>query len=181
MDEKKIYKILQDWFPELHNRKLPEKDSRGEFSTFLQWIHPEKMANRYRAYLMTVVADSPFEHELEKCALLQNRGLDLLPVHTQIRERVNPLFAHYEKHKAVIGKYYNVMDQAFDIVFEEIVKLLECYNMDLLIIYAEKYHWIAVPEDAEKIEKFCKLFNKQFADLDVSIEHYALFDCSRST
>lgn len=44
MDEKKIYKILQDWFPR-HNRKLPEKDSRGEFSTFLQWIHPEKMAN----------------------------------------------------------------------------------------------------------------------------------------
>lgn len=74
---------------------------------------------------MTVVADSPFEHELEKCALLQNRGLDLLPVHLKSVKEVNPLFAHYEKHKAVIGKYYNVMDQAFDIVFE---KLLNCLN-----------------------------------------------------
>ena len=81
----------------------------------------------------------------------------------------------------MIGRYYNVQDQVYDVVFEEILHVSRQHDHELLLIYAEDYHWLVVPNQDHKIEKFCKYFNKQFHDQDVSIEHYALFDCSRST
>ena len=181
MDDKKIFKILQHWFPELLERKIPKKKKRKDFKEFLGWLVAEKVANHLRAYMMKIDRHAFHENEIERSAVFQDYNLDSQNLQTTIRQRAKPILAHIEKHKAVIGRYYNVQDQVFDIVFEEILTLLKVHNFELLLIYADDYYWLAVPNEDHKIEKFCKHFNKQFQDEDISIEHYALFDCSRST
>ena len=181
MDDKKIFKILQHWFPALEQRDIPKKKHRKRFVEFLNWIEAEKFGGRFRAYLMKIDRMQFHENEIERCAVFHEYAVDSLGIQTQIRERAKPLFDHYEVHKDVIGRYYNVQDQVYDVVFEEILKQARQHNHELLLIYAEDYYWLIVPNHEYKIEKFCKCFNKQFHDEDVSIEHYALFDCSRST
>lgn len=181
MDDKKIFKILQHWFPELLERKIPKKEKRKDFEEFLGWLVAEKVANHLRAYMMKIDRHAFHENEIERSAVFQYYNVDSQNLQTTIRQRAKPILAHFEKHKAVIGRYYNVQDQVFDIVFEEILTLLKVHNFELLLIYADDYYWLAVPNEDHKIEKFCKHFNKQFHDEDISIEHYALFDCSRST
>lgn len=181
MDDKKIFKILQHWFPELQQRDIPKKKNRKSFDVFLNWLEAEKFGGRFRAYLMKIDRMKFQENEIERSAIFHEYAVDSSNLQTQIRERTKPLFEHYEQHKEVIGRYYNVQDQVYDIVFEEILKVARQHDYELLLIYAEDYHWLLVPNQDHKIEKFCKHFNKQFHDQDVSIEHYALFDCSRST
>lgn len=181
MDDKKIFKILQRWFPELESRGIPKKGARRNFETFIEWMIPEKLANRYRAYLMKINRHTFQENEIERSAIFQDYHCDHQALQHQIRERAKPLLEHFEKHKEIIGRYYNVQDQIFDLVFEEILTKLKTQNFELLLIYADHYYWLAVPNQDHKIDKFCKHFNKQFQDEDISIEHYALFDCSRST
>ena len=181
MDDKKIFKILQHWFPALEQRDIPKKKHRKRFVEFLNGIEAEKFGGRFRGYLMKIDRMQFHENEIERCAVFHEYAVDSLGIQTQIRERAKPLFDHYEVHKDVIGRYYNVQDQVYDVVFEEILKQARQHDHELLLIYAEDYYWLIVPNHEYKIEKFCKCFNKQFHDEDVSIEHYALFDCSRST
>ncbi|MEG0132130.1 MAG: hypothetical protein RR677_11745 [Acinetobacter sp.] len=181
MDDKKIFKILQHWFPELLDRKIPKKKKRKDFEEFLGWLVAEKVVNHLRAYVMKIDRHTFHENEIERSAVFQDHHLDSQHIQSTIRLRAKPILEHFEKHKSIIGRYYNVQDQVFDIVFEEILTILKLHNFELLLIYADDYYWLAVPNQDHKIEKFCKHFNKQFHDEDITIEHYALFDCSRST
>lgn len=181
MDDKKIFKILQRWFSVLEFREIPKKKYRCNFEQFLVWISAEKLGKDFHAYLMSVDSENPYENGLEKCAHLQHKNLDIGLVQQAIRKKTTPLYEHYEQHKEVIGKYYNVNDQVFDLVFEEIFMLLKSQNLELLLIYADRTYWMAVPNDDVKIHKFCKSFTKQFKDEGVCIEHYTQLDCLRST
>lgn len=181
MDDKKIFKILQQWFSVLELREIPKKKDRRNFEQFLAWISAEKLAQDFHAYLMSVDAKNPYENGLEKCATLQHKNIDIALIQQGIRKKTTPLYAHYEQHKEVIGKYYNVNDQVFDLIFEEIFTLLKSQNLELLLIYADLTYWMAVPNDDVKIHKFCKSFTKQFKDEGVCIEHYTQLDCLRST
>ena len=181
MDDKKIFQILQGWFPLLEQREIPKKKHRHFFQQFLEWMAAEKVANHFQAYLMSVDSENPHENGLERCAILQHMNIDMGLTQQQIRKRTTPLYEHYKKHKEVIGKYYNVNAQAFDIVFEEIFTFLESKNLELLIIYADTAYWMAVPNEDVEIHKFCKSFSKQFKDEGICIEHYIKLDCLRST
>lgn len=177
MDDKKIFKILQKWFPVLEQQDIPKKKHRRIFQQYLVWISAEPV----NQYVMMVDAENPYENGLEQCAILQQMKIDIAVLQQEIRQKTMPLYEHYEKHKAVIGKYYSVNDQVFDLIFEEIYMLLKAQNFELLFVYAEKTYWMIVPNDDVKIYKFCKSFTKQFKDEGVSIEHYTKLDCLRST
>lgn len=181
MDDKKIYTQLLHWFPELELRKIPKKKYRRNFQNFLEWIAAEKSGNSYRSYLMKIDRNVYSENGLEYSAILHDHHVDIQAVQTIIRKRAKPLFEHFEKHKEVIGRYYNVHDQVYDIIFEEILNAAKTRKFEMLLIYAEHFYWLVVPNEDSKIEKFCKLFEKQFKGEEVLIEHYAIFDCSRST
>ena len=181
MDDKKMYKILQMWFPELEKRKIPKKEQRHSFTEFLAWIIGHKEKHQDTRYLMTISRHAYVQNELEKSALLQARAVSVVDIQQRICQRAQPIVEHVEAHKAMIGRYYNVQDQVFDIVFEEITQLLASAQMELLLIYAQDYHWIAVPNDADKIEKFCRYFDKQFKSEQISIEQYSILGCARST
>ena len=181
MDNKKIYKILQEWFPVLAKRKIPKKEHRQVFTHFLAWMLGDKEKQQQAIYLMTIHRDDDTHNGLELCALLQRYGEEVHQTQQRIRQRKAPILAHFEQHKAMIGRYYHVQDQVFDIVFDEMMQLLATKEMELLLIYAQHYHWIAVPKDANKIEKFCHCFNQQFKAEQISIEQYSIFDCARST
>lgn len=181
MDDKKIYKILHMWFPELEKCKIPKKDQRHSFSDFLVWMRGNKEKDQHAHYMMTIHRHDYANNELEYSALLQSHATFINDTQQRINQRVSPIFAHFEQHKTMIGRYYNVDDQVFDIVFEEMMHLLRTQNLELLLIYAQDYHWIAVPKDAPKIEKFCRYFDRQFQHEQVSIEQYTLLNCARST
>ncbi|WP_425916680.1 hypothetical protein [Acinetobacter sp. TSRC1-2] len=181
MDDKKIFKLLQEWFPVLELKEIPKKKNRHSFQQFLMWMPAEKVGKHFQTYLMSVDAENPHDNGLERCAVLQHMNIDIGLTQQKIRKRTMPLYQHYEQHKQVIGKYYNVNAQAFDIVFEEIYALLKSQNFELLIIYAETAYWMAVPDQDVKIHKLCKSFSKQFKDEGICIEHYIKLDCLRST
>jgi len=181
MDDKKIFKILQNWFPELEQREIPKRKSRKQFVKFMNWLAAEKSDGYFRAYIMKMDRMKFHQNEIEYSAVFQDQDIDSHHVQTLIYQRTKQLMEHFEKHKNIIGRYYNVEDQVFDIVFEEILKKLKLYDFELLLIYAEDYYWLAVPNEDVKIQKFCKNFNKQYLEENISIEHYELFDCSRST
>jgi len=181
MDDNKIFKLLQDWFPELKQREIPKKKFRKRFEAFLNWLAAEKFGGRFRAYIMKIDRTEFQENQIERCAIFHEYAIDSLALQTKIRQKAKPLFEHYELHKEIIGHYYKVQDQVYDIVFEEILITAKQNGYELLLIYAEHYYWLLVPNQDHKIDKFCKNFNKQFCDEDISIEHYTLFDCSRST
>lgn len=177
MDDKKIFKILQKWFPVLEHQDIPKKKHRRIFQQYLAWIAVEQVSQ----HVMVVDAENPYENGLEQCAILQQMNVDIALLQQAIRQKTMPLYEHYEKHKAVIGKYYCVNDQVFDLIFEEIDAVLKAQNFELLFVYAEKTYWMIVPNDDVKIHKFCKSFTKQFKAEGISIEHYTKLDCLRST
>ncbi|WP_173910954.1 hypothetical protein [Acinetobacter sp. Marseille-Q1618] len=179
MDDKKIYKILQHWFPLLKNEDIPKKKHRQNFENFLQWMKEASFADQF--YMMKMQPDCFFENQMEKSTIFQDFQIDLAVLKSNIEAKAAPILAHYEQHKAVIGRYYNVNDQILDIVLEEILTVAQPIQFELLLIYAEDYYWLLVPNDEAKIEKFCKSFNKQFKDQNVMIEHYEQYVCSRST
>lgn len=182
MDDKKIYKILQMWFPALAQRKLPKKDQRHIFNAFLAWMNGHSDDDPNVRYLMTIHHQHYVQNGLELSALLQKQQVNVVETQQRIYQRVQPIIEHFEQHKAMIGRYYNVQDQIFDLVFEEIKQLLATQEMELLLICTQTdYHWIAVPKDAEKIEKFCHSFEKLFKNEQVSIEQYVVWGCARST
>lgn len=179
MDDKKIYKILQHWFPLLRNAEVPKKKDRQSFETFLQWMDAAVFGNQ--CYLMKMKPDHFFDNELEKSTIFQDERVDIECLKQKIIAKAQPILEHYEQHKNVIGRYYNVHDQVLDIVLEEILDLAQQYKFELLLIYAEDYYWLLVPDDEAKIEKFCKAFSKQFKHQEIKIEHYEKYQCSRST
>lgn len=179
MNDKKIYKILQHWFPLLRNAEMPKKKHRQNFETFVQWMEIATLGDQ--CYLMSMKTDHFFENELEKSTVFQDERVDLEVLQKKIATKAQPILEHYAQHQHVIGRYYNVNDQVLDIVLEEILAVAQPLNFELLLIYAERYYWLLVPNDEVKIEKFCKAFNKQFKEHNIVIEHYEHYECSRST
>lgn len=181
MDDKKIFKILQYWFPELTQQKIPKKDNRHIFQQFSHWLMiAEENVQSYK-YLMHFNGESSDDHQLQHCMILKQLSVDSSIIQQRIQAKIAPLRLHYEKHKDIIGQYYNLNDQIFDLVFEEISALLTLQAHELLIIYAEQIYWMAVPDQQVKIRKFCKYFNKQFKSEGICIEHYTKIDGLRST
>lgn len=50
MNNKKIYKWLQDYFPELQHRKIPKEKNRRDFDQFKLWLMSEKMDKHSRFF-----------------------------------------------------------------------------------------------------------------------------------
>ncbi|OTG83140.1 hypothetical protein [Acinetobacter sp. ANC 4648] len=181
MDDKKIYKLLRHWFPELKKKKLPKKKHRRNFKAFLKWVAVEKVAHQTREYWMKIDRNLYSENGLVSCSVLHDHHADIQAAQTLIRQRAKPLFEHFDQYHAVIGRYYSVYDQVFDIVFEEVLNLVKACGFEMLLIYADHFYWCMVPNNEVLIEKFCKFFEKQFKEDGLSIEHYAVLDCPRST
>ncbi|KAF1027693.1 MAG: hypothetical protein GAK29_00504 [Acinetobacter bereziniae] len=80
MDDKKIYKILQHWFPELKQRDVPKKKSRQSFEEFLNWIAAEKFGGRFRAYLMKIDRMEFHENQIERSAVFHEYAVDSLRI-----------------------------------------------------------------------------------------------------
>lgn len=180
MGSKKIYKMLQHWFPELAAQEIPSAEQRFKYPAFLAWLCV-KMTQPQRCYVMHLDPQHYYENGLSCCALLQDHGIDVAEIQAVIRERSTPLFRHYEQHKQVIGRHCDLRSQVYGIVLQEISKLLKNLNYELLLLSASEYHWMAVPNQADEIDQFCRMFEKQFKHAHKNIEHYQLQNWSWST
>lgn len=171
MGNKKMYRMLQHWFPELLSQALPPSVQRDQYAIFLEWLCL-KVSSPERCYTMYLDPQHYYENGLSRSAILQDHHIDVAQVQALIRERITPLFRHYEQHKQVIGQHCDLRSQVYDIVLQEISKLLKSLNYELLLLCAADYHWMAVPNQAEEIDQFCRLFEKQFKHAHKNIEHY---------
>lgn len=167
-----MYKLLQQWFPELAYRDLPSKQQRSKYEVFRHWLHVIAGPHTFRSYLMSMHTEQYLQNGLNQSAILQDLAVDVGMVQQQISARCQPIFAHYEKYKHVIGSHCDLYSQINDIVIEEIFILLKRLNYALLLIYGSQYHWLAVPNDEVQIDHFCRLFNQHFKDQNQNIEHY---------
>lgn len=181
MNEKKIYKILKQWFPELLEREIPSKKHIRKFKYFIQFLSHEKLGHRYRGYLMKIDPESYLDNGLDYAAVLQDEGIAADPIQAKIRNQVTPLIEHYQKHQNIIGHYYDVNQQIIDLSVKEISLIAHQCEYELLLIYAEQYYWIMVPSEEKVIQKFCQNFNEQFQYDHVSVEHYFSSECLKST
>lgn len=182
MDDKKIYQLLQEWFPELNVLKIPPKKMRRDFEVFNDWLSPrditvpsgedESQEYKYRGYFLSIDRDQHMDNGIETCALFQDLGVDPNEIQNRIELRTDPLFEHYEKFKDLLGDFYALRSHVYDIVLEEIYKQVIKYGYRMLLIYAADQIWIAVPDQPKKIKKFIKLFEKQFKDVHPTIEYY---------
>lgn len=181
MNEKKIYKLLKQWFLELSEREIPSKKHILKFKYFVEFLSHERIGHRYRGYLMKIDPDSYLDNGLEYSASFYDHQIHTDPIQAKIREQATSLFEHYQKYQSVIGQYYNVYQQIYDLTINEISKVAQQCGAELLLIYAETYYWMIVPSDEKMIQKFCQNFNKQFQNDGVSIEHYFPSECLKST
>ncbi|RLL50183.1 hypothetical protein D9K79_00020 [Acinetobacter cumulans] len=181
MNDKKIYKILQEWFPELDFKKVPKESQRRDFEHFKAWMMTEKNKGYTRTYLMALHPEHALESHIHQAAVLQDLALDLEKAQFEIMQAVQPTLYHYEKNKANIGKNYQVQEQVIEMILSKIYERLDAYNFRMLLIYADQYYWIAVPAHAEKLNKFCKKFEKQFKAEQLKIELFSMSDCLQST
>lgn len=180
MNDKKIYQWLQAWYSELQTRKIPKAKNRSSFEQFSLWLLSEKKAQHERSFIMSVDPLNFTEADLAKSAVLQDLQVNIAQMHQDIAKQLQPIYAHYEKSKQLLGKYYNVQEQLAEIILNALCQELSQYNYELLLICSEQYYWLAVHQDTEKIHKFCKKFEKQFKDEELKIEIYSLPDCLQS-
>lgn len=181
MNDKKIYKWLQAWFPELDYKKVPKEKQRRDFEHFKAWMVVEKGGKKTRSFLMSVHPARLQNNTVASSAVLQDLNLNLDKMHFELIQTIQPILVHYELNQQNIGKNYAVHEQAAEMLLSKIYQLLKEKKLKMLLIYADQYYWIAVPEHAEKVNKFCKKFEKQFKADDVRIELFALQDCLQST
>ncbi|RZG75596.1 hypothetical protein EXU29_01685 [Acinetobacter wuhouensis] len=185
MDDKKIYQLLQAWFPELESLKIPKKKMRRDFETFYYWLSPQDITEptteddlqeyKYRGYFLSIDRDQHFDNGIEVCALFQDLNVDVEAIQNRIELRTAPLFEHYEKYKDLIGNFYALRSHVYDIVLEEIYNEVRKHGYRMLLIYASEQIWMAVPDQQKKIAQFIKLFRKQFIGSRPSIEYYERF------
>jgi len=181
MNDKKIYKWLQIWFPELEYKKVPKEKQRRDFAHFKAWMVTEKDSKKTRSFLMSVHPEHIPNNTVASSAVLQDLHIDLDKAHFEIIQSVQPILLHYELNRESIGKNYKVQEQATEKLLSKIYELLKSKQFKMLLIYADQYYWIAVPEHAEKVNKFCKKFEKQFKADDIHIELFSSKDCMQST
>lgn len=186
MNDKKIYQLLQEWYPELESLKIPNKKFRRNFNNFCEWLSPKRIEQpvgedgvqeyKYRGYFLSIDRNQHFENGIENCALFQDLNVDVNEIQNRIELRTEPLFEHFEKYKDLIGNFYALRSHVYDIVLEEIYNEVIKHGYRMLLIYAADQTWMAVPDDAKKIDKFITLFRNQFLDSNPTIEFYERFE-----
>lgn len=179
MDDKKIYQWLQSWYPELQTRKIPKSKNRRSFEQLSLWLLSEKEEQQERSFIMTFDPLNFTEANLANSAVLQDLDVSISDMYHHIAKQIQPIYSHYEKSKQLLGKYYNVQEQLAEIILNAIYHELSTYKYELLLVCAERYYWLAVHQDAEKLPKFLKKFDKQFKAEDVTIHHYTFSQCSK--
>ena len=180
MDDKKIYEFLQDWFPELKQRKIPKKKYRRDYREFSYWMGPIAKGETYRGYLQSIDRQQHFDNGVESCALFQDRNVNAEEMQQRIETRTAPLFEHYEKYQELIGRFYELHSHVYDVVLEEIYNEVRKQEYRMLLIYEMDIVWVAVPDQPEKIKKFLRLFQRQFKDSCPRTEVYERFDLASS-
>lgn len=184
MSDKRIYRLLQEWFPELLTVKIPKKNIRRDFDAFCDWMAPKRITvstdegdhqYRYRGYFLGIDRSQHFDNGIETCALFQDFNVDVNEIQNRIERRTEPLFEHYEKYKKLIGDFYAIHSHVYDVVLEEIYNEVRKHGYRMLLIYAADQMWLAVPDQPKKIEQFIELFRKQFKGMSLSIEYYERF------
>lgn len=193
MNDKKIFKILQKWFPELKGKELPKKKERRNYEYFYYWLAPteiktpdqpsdpeEYQEKRYRGYLLDIDRQQHFSNGVESSAVFQDYGVDAEAIQNRIEVKTEPLFEHYEKYKDLIGDYYALNSHVIDIVLKEIYGEIKRINHRMILISTLSFDWLAVPDQLEEIEEFIRLFQKQFKNPAPRIEVYEVFDLSFS-
>lgn len=180
MNDKKIYQWLQAWYPELQTRKIPKSKNRRSFEQFGLWLLSEKKERHERTFIMRFDPLNFMEADLARSAVLQDLQINVAQIHQDITQKIHPVYVHYEKSKQLLGKYYNVQEQLAEMILNALCQELSRYQYQLLLICSEQYYWLAVHQDAEKMHKFCKKFEKQFKDEELKIEVYTLQDCLQS-
>lgn len=172
MGTQSMYKLLQQWFPELSYRDLPPKQQREQYDVLIEWLAVSTGPQDFRSYLMRMHSEQYLQNGLNHSAILQDLAVDTTITQQQIHARCLPIYEHYDKYKQVIGVHCDQYGQMHDIVIEEIFKLLKGLNYAMLLVYGTEYHWLAVPNHEVQIASFCRLFNQYFKDQDQNIEHY---------
>lgn len=172
MDNKKIYTILQHWFPELIQRDLPMRSLRVQYYEMVHWLTTDKSQYRAKQFLMRIAKDQQYENVLQDCAVLKNHITEVEQAQLNILSKTTAIIRYYDLYKDEIGQHCDLNLQIYNEVFEEIYNLLQQLNYELLLIRGEEYHWLAVPNDLDNIDLFCCLFERLFTDQGWCIEHY---------
>lgn len=172
MDNKKVYMILQHWFPKLIQQDLPIRSLRAHYEEMVHWLSRGVPSAVSKQYLMVIAKDQYHENGLHNCAVLKNHTAEVDQTQLKIWSRVANMIQYYDRYKDEIGRNCSLKLQIYDVVFEEIYYLLQKLNYELLLIRGEEYHWLAVPNDQDNIDLFCCLFDRLFADQGWCIEHY---------
>ncbi|MFU9046823.1 hypothetical protein ACNAUY_10595 [Acinetobacter tibetensis] len=171
MNEKKIYKQLRKWFPELKQHPLPKKKYRAKAEHFLAWLNAQENEQTFE-YLIALNIHQYLENGLATHPVFQHMITEIEMVQAQIQSRADPILKHYEQFEHVIGRFYRVQDQILEIILDEIYKFLKSQNFALLLLWGEEHYWLAVPNQSKKIEAFCALFNQQFDGAGLTVEKY---------
>lgn len=181
MNTKQIYLILNTWFPELTHYPMPDRQQRMQFDVLIQWLSSPKQYHRPRRYVMTINQQLAPELDLHHNAVIQDLMFDLAQFQNRIKLASSKIIQHYEKYKQSIGSHCNLSGHIIENFFKELSMILIPVQYQLLLIYGEKQHWLAVPNDVDQIEQFCLLFNKQFRAFGQNIELYQIRQLSWST
>lgn len=171
MNEKKIYKQLTKWFPELKQNPLPKKKHRAKAEHFLTWLNSQESEQAVE-YMMGLNIHQYLENGLAEHPFFQHMTTEIEMVQAQIQSRADPILKHYEQFEHVIGRFYRVQDQILEIILDEIYKFLKSQNFALLLLWGIEHYWLAVPNQPKKIEVFCELFNRQFDEAGLKVEKY---------
>ena len=171
MNEKKIYKQLRKWFPELKQKPLPKKKHRAKAEYFLTWLNTQENEQTFE-YLIALNRHQYLENGLAEHPFFQHMTTEIEMVQAQIQSRADPILKHYEQFEHAIGRFYRVQDQILEIILDEIYGFLKSQNFALLLLWGKEHYWLAVPNQSKKIKEFCELFNQQFDEADLKVEKY---------
>ena len=171
MNEKKIYKQLKKWFPQLKENPLPKKKHRARAEYFLTWLNTVESDEQFEC-LIALNIHQYLENGLSGHSIFQHMTTEIEMVQAQIQMRADPILKHYEQFEHVIGRFYKVQDQILEIILDEIYKFLKTQNYALLLLWGKDHYWLAVPNQPKKIEAFCEQFNQQFDEAGLKVEKY---------
>lgn len=172
MDSKKIYLILQHWFPKLNQYDLPPRAMRGSYDVLLRWLQPDAEALAATHFLMNIQSTQDQKYGLFDSALLRDNPSELAQTLSNIQVKIVGIAQYYQQHQAQMGRHCCMQGQIYQAILAEIYLLLQRLNYELLLISAEQYHWLAVPDNQDLIDSFCYCFTRLFAAEGYSIEHY---------
>lgn len=172
VNNKQIYQILTEWYPELSHYQLPDRQQRLQFEALHQWLCSAHQHHRPRRYIMGIETQRYLEQELNHNAVLQDLMFDIDDLQGQIRQAAIEITQYYEQHQNSIGSHCNLHSHLVENFLKRLTKAVDAAQHQVLLIYGPQLYWLVVPFDLDRIELFCLLFNKQFRQFEQRIEHY---------